>query len=271
MMENREYSYSLESMMTIALVTQLALLEPGTHLHLSWESQSQLLAVASIFLRDGLARGKRALWLGGGLKPPALATALRVVGVDVEAESAKATLVLRPGPTPGLRPGEFAPAELVDCLRDSLARARAAGHTGLRACIDLTGAPATRASELDILLGPLLAERTLTVLTHFDARAKKSEPVLVMKELAAPPVKRALPAEIAPVALAAVEPGALEEAILAALVKEGRPLKGCTIARRLQRLCNSYFRGKLTEMRRAGWLVRHDRGGYWLADRSATA
>ncbi|HZY30019.1 MAG TPA: PAS domain S-box protein, partial [Candidatus Methylomirabilis sp.] len=122
------------------LERQITELKPGHHLCLIYEDVAQQMAAIVPFVRTGLARGERCLYIADHSTTREVAAALAAAGVDVQRERERGALVLLTKRETYLRGGRFEPEAMIALLRQALEEALAAGFTGLRATGEMTWA-----------------------------------------------------------------------------------------------------------------------------------
>ena len=119
---------------------QLALLAPGDHLCLIYETPEEQFAAVVPFLRDGLACEEQCLYIADERTAAEVREALRPAGVDVEAQEARGALRIVSKRETYLRGGVFDPAAMLALLRGATAEAVARGYTALRVTGEMTWA-----------------------------------------------------------------------------------------------------------------------------------
>ncbi|HWM89396.1 MAG TPA: MEDS domain-containing protein [Thermoanaerobaculia bacterium] len=160
-------------------------LRQGDHLCLIYDSAAEKLAALVPFLRTGLSRGERALFLGrasschgmGGIE-----RALESEGIPVGSEIDRGALVLLDDRDSWLDRGRFDPNLFKDLLRRAEQQAMDDGFSGLRATWDVTwlleGVPgADRWIELEAGLNGFLAGSRTAALCRY-ARPRSSPALL---------------------------------------------------------------------------------------------
>jgi signal transduction histidine kinase len=111
-----------------------ALERVGSHDHLCsiYETEADRVAVALPFLRIGLGRGEKCVYVVDSGGEQAMAAALQADGVDVERMKQSGALVLRSGEATYLRSGRFEPEDMFDFWRKEAAGAADAGFSAMR-------------------------------------------------------------------------------------------------------------------------------------------
>ncbi|MFL6293311.1 MAG: MEDS domain-containing protein [Thermoanaerobaculia bacterium] len=112
-------------------------LRQGDHLCLIYDSAVEKLAALVPFLRAGLAKGERSLFLGGIPSCRAIEGALESEGIPVGREIERGALVLLADRESWLDQGRFDPNSFKDLLRRAEQQALDDGFSGLRATWDV--------------------------------------------------------------------------------------------------------------------------------------
>lgn len=183
--------------MTTDLERDLSRLKHGAHVCLLYETREEHLAAATIFVKHGLTRGERCIYVADTADVEALERALAAAGVDVAGSRARGALLHQSSKEAFFRQGPFHPEGLMVYLRQAQADALAAGFTGLRGVADMTWAlpPAEgceRLLEYEALLNQAVAGNRLMLLCQYD-RARfdsaclhdtlRTHPVAIVKNL----------------------------------------------------------------------------------------
>ncbi|WP_257462484.1 MEDS domain-containing protein [Archangium lipolyticum] len=119
---------------------QLTRVGQGDHLCLIYERFEEQVAALVPFVRMGLERGERCVYLVDEGTAEEVVAVLRERGVDVEAEGARGALVFQSTREAYLRTGRFVPEEMLAHLRELERQALEAGFTGLRIMGEMTWA-----------------------------------------------------------------------------------------------------------------------------------
>jgi PAS domain S-box-containing protein len=114
-------------------------LRPGDHACLIYEDPAEQMAAVVSFVTDGLARQERCVYLADDRTVDEVAGALAAAGVDVTGEGARGALVLATWPARN-GPDDLDPARLLDFLGHQVDDTLAAGFTGVRIAVEMTGA-----------------------------------------------------------------------------------------------------------------------------------
>jgi signal transduction histidine kinase len=122
------------------LARQLGEIRPGEHVCLIYDTPADQAAVIGPFIRDGLARGERCLYVADDLSLASVRQIALAAGVDVDAESARGALRLLGRRDAYHRTGEFAPSAMVEFLLDAAAGAARDGFSGFRYAGEMTWA-----------------------------------------------------------------------------------------------------------------------------------
>ncbi len=118
--------------MATELKRQIAQLKQGDHICPIYETPEQQMATALPFIRAGLARGERCLYVADESSFDQLCAALAAAGVDVEPERRRGALQLVTQRDAYLISGVFDPDEMIRYVHATEAQALADGYTGLR-------------------------------------------------------------------------------------------------------------------------------------------
>src|SRR5437660_12668527 len=110
---------------------------PGDHIVFIYEGTSELRAFVVPFIKEGLARGERCLYVVDDQELPEITEALAAGGVDVDRESRRGALVFMNGEEYA-GPPPFDPLRLVELLRRRVTEAGSRGFTGLRIAGQMT-------------------------------------------------------------------------------------------------------------------------------------
>jgi PAS domain S-box-containing protein len=102
------------------------------HLCSIYQTDAERIAVALPFLRIGLERGEKCVYVGDEGGEEAMARALAADGVDVERFAANGALVLQPKEQAYLRAGRFEPEAMLAFWQHEAALAKEQGHGGMR-------------------------------------------------------------------------------------------------------------------------------------------
>jgi PAS domain S-box-containing protein len=159
--------------MTTELERQLIDLKQGDHICLIYETMAEQMAGAIPFLKDGLARGERCLYVADDRTVEAIAQALAAAGVDVAHERQRGALWMLTKQDCYLKSGRFDPQAMIDFLRSAQTETLAEGFSGLRATGEMTWALGAeigcdRLIEYEALLNDLLIKSRSTFICQYN-------------------------------------------------------------------------------------------------------
>jgi signal transduction histidine kinase len=126
--------------MTGELERQLAGLKQGDHACLIYENASEQLAVAVPFVKDGLARNERCIYIADNRRAKEIEQALSAAGVDLDRERQRGALQILTKRDVYLATGRFEPQRMIDFVRQAESQALAEGFSGLRVTGEMTWA-----------------------------------------------------------------------------------------------------------------------------------
>ncbi|HEV3168131.1 MAG TPA: MEDS domain-containing protein [Isosphaeraceae bacterium] len=118
--------------MKTELERQLAKLKQGDHVCLIYENTAEQLTAAVPFIREGLARNERCIFIADDTTIAEAVQALGAAGVNVEQARQKGALQMLRFRDVYHTPGEFDTQAMLDFIRQAEIDALAAGFTGLR-------------------------------------------------------------------------------------------------------------------------------------------
>lgn len=110
----------------------------GDHVCALYATPDDQLVAAIEYIKQGLARGERCLYVVGEHTPDAFRAALARAGIDVPAEEARGALVIITKHEGHLRTGTFDPNAMIAMLEAAVQDALDAGFKGLCAAGDMT-------------------------------------------------------------------------------------------------------------------------------------
>lgn len=165
----------------------------NAHLVSVYENSDEQLETAAAFLRQGLQRDERCLYMVHDNTARAVRAALRDAGVDVAAASDSGALAIHTPDAVQFGTGEFDRETAVEFWTEARRRARERGFEKLRAAVEMTwaldgGTDLDSLAEYEALLDPLLAGEDCAVLCQYNrdrfpaeaiADAIHSHPLLV--------------------------------------------------------------------------------------------
>lgn len=162
------------------LAVQIARLKKGDHVCLYYETPAEQLAVVSAYIRQGLAKQERCLYVthDRGLKE--VMAALQSAGVEVGREQQRGALVLQTADDVHLKNGRFDCDALLGFFTDAVGHALNDGFTGLRTAAEMTwipdGAPgAERAFEHEALMNEFYPNSHALGLCQYDRLRMRPE------------------------------------------------------------------------------------------------
>jgi hypothetical protein len=127
--------------MATDLERQLTGLKQGDHICPIYENATEQMAVAIPFLKEGLVRGERCLYIADDQTALQITQALEAASVVVAHEQARGALSILTKRETYLKSGdEFEPQAMIDFLRQAEVQAIADGFSGLRVLGEMTWA-----------------------------------------------------------------------------------------------------------------------------------
>jgi signal transduction histidine kinase len=155
------------------LLTALEQLAPHDHLCSIYESQEEHLAVAIPFIRIGLDRGEKCIYIADDGTEAVVRDAMYAEGIDVERAIATDRLVLEKKEAAYLKHGSFDPEWMFTFWADATAEALSQGCSALRATGEtewvVRGAPGLeRWMEYESRLTHMLAEHNCFALCQYN-------------------------------------------------------------------------------------------------------
>jgi signal transduction histidine kinase len=165
------------------LLTALERLAPHDHLCSIYESPEEHFAVAIPFIRIGLDRGEKCIYIADDGTEAAVREAMYAEGIDVERAIATESLVLEKKEAAYLKHGSFDPEWMFTFWADATAEAMRQGFTALRATGEtewvLRGAPGLeRWMEYESRLTHMLARHNCSALCQYNRNLFPPELVL---------------------------------------------------------------------------------------------
>lgn len=112
--------------------------QQGDHVCTLFSSREEQIAAAVEYIRGGLDRGERCLYVCGEQTPDDFRQALRAAGIDVDAAEGRGALMLITKREGHLKGGTFSAAKMITMLKGAVEDALNAGFTGLCAAGDMT-------------------------------------------------------------------------------------------------------------------------------------
>jgi hypothetical protein len=110
----------------------------GDHVCMLYSTRDEQLACAIDYIRGGLARGERCLYVCCEHTPDEFRAGLRNAGIDVEAEESRGALLLLTKHDGHLKGGCFDPDKMITMLHGAVKEALDAGFAGLCAAGDMS-------------------------------------------------------------------------------------------------------------------------------------
>lgn len=140
---------------------------PGDHIILVYEDRAELYAFVVPFVKDGLKRGERCIYIPAESRTADVAAALSAGGVRVDRETNRGAFEFMT-PREYYRFPPLDSVRLIQHLNELLADARSAGFTGLRVAGEMswagkTGVPGDVLGDYEALLDKVLGPRGGTV------------------------------------------------------------------------------------------------------------
>ncbi len=112
--------------------------QQGDHVCTLFSSMEEQLSAAVDYIRQGLERGERCLYVCGEQTPNEFRAALRAAGIDVDREQQRGALVLLTKETGHLKGGSFNASRMISMLTSAVEDALSSGFSGLCAAGDMT-------------------------------------------------------------------------------------------------------------------------------------
>lgn len=112
--------------------------QQGDHVCTLFSSREEQLSAAVDYIRQGLDRHERCLYVCSEQTPDEFRAALTTAGIDVAQEEARGALVLLTKETGHLEGGSFNPSRMISMLRNAVENALKDGFEGLCAAGDMT-------------------------------------------------------------------------------------------------------------------------------------
>ena len=165
------------------LLTALAQLAPHDHLCSIYESPEEHFAVAIPFIRIGLDRGEKCIYIADDETEPEVRAAMYAGGIDVERAIATGSLALEKKEAAYLKHGSFDPEWMFTFWADAAAGAMGQGFPALRVTGEtewvLRGAPGLeRWMEYESRMTHMLADHKCFALCQYNRRLFPPELVL---------------------------------------------------------------------------------------------
>ena len=173
------------------LEKQLANLNPGEHLCPIYENAAERLAVVIPFVKHGLARRERCLFVANDRTTEEVIQALSAAGIDVASERGRGALRFLNKSESFLLGREFDPDVMFEFLRREERQALADGYSGLRVAGEMTWAlglepGCDRLIEFEARLNEFLVESRSVIVCLYDRR--RFDPAVIHDVLRTHPV-----------------------------------------------------------------------------------
>jgi signal transduction histidine kinase len=155
------------------LERQLASLKQGDHVCLIYENPAEQLAVAVPFIKEGLARNERCIYIADDRTIVEVVQALSAAEVDVARERQRGALRILTKNDAYLPSGKFDPQGMIDFVRQAENQALADGFSGLRISGEMTWAlgpepGCERLIEYEALLNRLIDNKRSVLLCQYN-------------------------------------------------------------------------------------------------------
>lgn len=169
----------------------MAIFGPEHHLCFLYETEEEHRALLTPFLREGLERGEKVLYLVHAHTVESILAYLREEGLEIEPYLAQGQLSIATATSTYLRQRIFNPEAMIALVRTETERALAEGYVGLRATGEMTWAleepgRARRLIEYEAKLNAFLPESKLLGLCQYDRR--RFSPLVILNVLYTHPV-----------------------------------------------------------------------------------
>jgi DcmR-like sensory protein len=158
-------------------------MHPGDHYCGIYRTDEDWKAVVTDFVREGVTRNEKIIYLVNVTTVDQLKQTLASVGLEVEALIDKGQLVIITAKEAYLKDGQFEPDRMIQMLSDETDKALAEGYTALRATGEMTwalaGEPGSeRLVEYESRVNELFAKKKCYGLCQYDRRRFDSEMLL---------------------------------------------------------------------------------------------
>jgi signal transduction histidine kinase len=159
--------------MKATLEQELSKLRQGDHICTIYENTAEQMAGAVPFLKEGLARGERGLYVADDHIVKTLVQALAAAGVAVAQERERDAFWTPTKQDSYLKGGKFDPQTMIDFLRSAQSQALADGFSGLRVVGEMTWALGPevgndRLIEFEALLNDFMANSRSIILCQYN-------------------------------------------------------------------------------------------------------
>jgi chemotaxis family two-component system sensor kinase Cph1 len=112
--------------------------QQGDHVCLLYSTREEQLDAATEYIRGGLGRGERCLYIVGEHTPTEFRAGLKEAGIDVDTEEARGALILLTKHEGHLEGGSFDPDKMISKLHAAVKDALDSGFAGLCAAGDMS-------------------------------------------------------------------------------------------------------------------------------------
>ncbi len=165
------------------LAKRLGKLGLHEHLCLVHGSQEQQLSAALFFMKAGLERGEKCLYIADTNATTTLVNAMRAVGIVVDAAMRRGSLTITNNR--GIYPlhGEFDPDRMIDVLREWARSARSSGFSALRLAGEMTWVTGIdprpeRLIEYEVKADQFIRDHDVLAICQYDRRVFQPEIIL---------------------------------------------------------------------------------------------
>jgi hypothetical protein len=158
-------------------------MKPGDHYCGIYRTDEDQRAITVDFVRDGVARGEKMLYIVNVQSAEQLRATLTAAGIEADALVDKGQLVILTAKEAYLKHGEFEPDKMIALLSEETAKALAEGYTALRATGEMTwalaGEPGSeRLVEYEALLNHFFPDKKCYAVCQYDRRRFDAEMLL---------------------------------------------------------------------------------------------
>ncbi len=163
---------------------QLASCTPHDHLALIYDHQDEQLDIVIPFLRLGLERGEKCVYIHDDNSAATVIAAMEHHGIDVQAATASRALVIITKNDAYLKNGDFDPDWMIGFLIQAVKDAKAQGFRAVRASGEMTWAlgpaakPHERLIEYECKLNAFFSEHEMTGLCQYNRRRFRPETLM---------------------------------------------------------------------------------------------
>ncbi len=158
-------------------------MKPGDHYCGIYRTDDDQRAITIDFVRDGVARGEKMLYIVNVQSAEHLRATLAEAGIDVDTLVEKGQLVILTAKEAYLKHGHFDPDKMIALLGEETQKALAEGYTALRATGEMTwalaGEPGSeRLVEYESRLNHFFPDRKCYAVCQYDRRRFDAEMLL---------------------------------------------------------------------------------------------